>query len=270
MSLLVRSDSTSAHRTLVSPDTHPLQYLRIELHRLAAGETLSGATAGEELGAVILGGRLTFESPGRHAETLGSRADVFGGQATAVYLPPGTEYAFVGAGEVGAELALCSAVVDHGGPVTVIRPGEFVVREVGKGNWRRRVEDVFAKAPATTLQIGETFNTPGNWSSYPPHKHDADIPGREVVLEEVYHYRLKPDQGFGVQCVYSADRALDEALLVRNGDTVVIPRGYHPVAAGPGYSLYYLWVLAGPKREMRPNDDPDHAWVKAAEALLPE
>ncbi len=269
MSLLVHSDPSAPHRVIASPATHPLQYLTLELHRLAPGEALAAETGACELGIVILGGRVDFAAGATHAEGLGGRADVFAGRATAVYVPPGTGYRLEGAGELGAEVALCFARAERGGPVTIVRPEEIAVREVGKANWKRRVEDVLAPAPASVLQLGETYNPPGNWSSYPPHKHDTEVPGREVVLEEVYHYRLKPSQGFGVQCVYSAERDIDEAHLVRDGDTVVIPRGYHPVAAGPGYSLYYLWALAGPRREMRPNDDPEHVWVKAAEALLP-
>jgi len=149
-----------------------------------------------------------------------------------------------------------------------VRPSQVLSRDVGAANWARRVEDVLATAQPTVLQLGETTNPPGNWSSYPPHKHDTAVPGQEVVLEEIYHYRLRPRQGFGVQCIYTADRELDEAVIVRDGDTVVIPKGYHPVVAGPGYRLYYLWMLAGPRRLMQPNDAPDHAWVKAVEPML--
>jgi 5-deoxy-glucuronate isomerase len=115
--------------------------------------------------------------------------------------------------------------------------------------------------PAKKLLVGETYNIPGGWSSYPPHKHDVYSPGEEVCLEEIYHFRIDPPQGFGFQRIYSPERDLDEAYSIENGDTVIIPCGYHPVAAAPGYTLYYLWGLAGEKREMRPREDPGHAWV---------
>jgi len=91
----------------------------------------------------------------------------------------------------------------------------------------------------------------------------------EVKQEEIYYFRVDPPQGFGFQRIYTSDGSLDEAYVVRDGDTVIIPRGYHPVAAAPGYSLYYLWMIAGTQRIMRPRDDPAHAWVKQSEGKEP-
>ena len=108
--------------------------------------------------------------------------------------------------------------------------------------------------------LGETINPPGNWSSYPPHKHDRHAPPEEVALEEVYYYRFKPEGGFGVQLIY--DDHDERAQVVRDGDVVAIPSGYHPVVAAPGYSLYYLWVMAGEGRELAPFFDPRHVWVQ--------
>jgi 5-deoxy-glucuronate isomerase len=118
---------------------------------------------------------------------------------------------------------------------------------------------------AQRLVVGETFNPPGNWSSYPPHKHEVDAYPEEVRMEEIYYYRLNPPQGFGLQRIYTDDRSLDLACAVEDGDTVLLPRGYHPVVAAPGYQLYYLWMLAGhTDRRMKPRDDAEHTWVKAA------
>jgi 5-deoxy-glucuronate isomerase len=111
------------------------------------------------------------------------------------------------------------------------------------------------------LIIGETFNPPGNWSSSPPHKHDRDDPPREEKFEEVYFYRLDPPQGFALQRVYSADGDLDVCYAVKHNDAVVLPRGYHPVVAAPGYRLYYLWVLAGQSRNPVWSEDPAHSWI---------
>jgi len=268
MPLLVPAGTRHGSRRIASPETHELSMLTIDTALLAPGETYDGSTDGRELGIVVLCGSVDVAAGLETFLAIGRRANVFGGRATAVYLPPGCEFRIAGAGETGGEVALCFAKADSGGPVTLVRPEDVVSREVGKANWRRRVEDVFATAPASTLLLGETYNAPGSWSSYPPHKHDRAEPGKEVVLEEIYHYRLSPPQGFGVQCVYTPDRSIDRAYIVRDGDTVVIPRGYHPVAAAPGYILYYLWILAGPRRVMRPNDDPAHVWVKAVEAML--
>jgi 5-deoxy-glucuronate isomerase len=115
---------------------------------------------------------------------------------------------------------------------------------------------------ANHLIVGETFNRSGQWSSYPPHKHEQDVPGIESRQEELYFFRLNPEQGFGFMRVYTDDRSIDQPMVLEQNDLVVIPKGYHPVCAAPGYNLYYLWMLAGPTRTLTMRDDPEHAWVK--------
>src|SRR5215217_257662 len=101
----------------------------------------------------------------------------------------------------------------------------------------------------------------GHWSSYPPHKHDKDDRPNETYLEETYYHRVRLEKGFALQKVYDEERSLDETLTVRDGDTVLVPRGYHAVSAPPGYDLYYLNVMAGPVREWKVKNDPDHEWL---------
>ena len=108
--------------------------------------------------------------------------------------------------------------------------------------------------------MSELYADPGCWSGYPPHKHDTDDLPNETYLEETYYHRMARQEGFAVQLVYTDDRSLDEAIQVRDGDVVLVPRGYHPVAAGPGYDLYYLNVMAGPRRRWLVTTDPDHRW----------
>ena len=108
----------------------------------------------------------------------------------------------------------------------------------------------------------------GNWSSYPPHKHDRDDLPHESQLEETYYHRFSPPQGYGVQRVYTDDRSLDETLAVGDGDVVLVPKGYHPVGAPHGYDLYYLNVMAGPKRIWRFHNDPAHEWLMKQPAAL--
>ncbi len=135
------------------------------------------------------------------------------------------------------------------------------VRTVGQGTFRRHIHDIAVpeKLPAARLIVGETHNAPGFWSSYPPHKHDEHRPPEESKLEEVYHFRVKPPQGFGIQRVYGD--GFDETYAVQDRDTVAITEGFHPVAAAPGYLLYYLWILAGEERAMSFREDPAHSWV---------
>lgn len=101
----------------------------------------------------------------------------------------------------------------------------------------------------------------GNWSNYPPHRHDTDDMPAQSSLEETYYHRLNPSQGFAFQRVYTDDRSLDETMSVEDDDVVMVPKGYHPVGTPHGYDHYYLNVMAGPVREWRFHNDPDHEWI---------
>ncbi|MCZ6861860.1 MAG: 5-deoxy-glucuronate isomerase, partial [Alphaproteobacteria bacterium] len=114
---------------------------------------------------------------------------------------------------------------------------------------------------AESLLVVEVITPQGNWSSYPPHKHDTDALPEESLLEETYYHRLNPAQGFAFQRVYTDDRSLDETICVQDGDLVMVPRGYHPVGAPYGYELYYLNVMAGPTRKWVFQNDPQHEWM---------
>jgi 5-deoxy-glucuronate isomerase len=270
MRLLRRTAAADGYRAVVRPGAAGLKYLSFGVARLVDGRRWASRTGREEAVLVILGGRCDVSCGGRNWRNLGQRENVFEGRATAVYIPPGKSFSVQGAGQ--AELAVCRSAAEDGGgealagQAYVVGPDEVESRIVGAHNWRRRVEDIVgAGKPARRLLVGETYNEPGAWSSYPPHKHDVNAPPDEVKMEEVYHFRVNPRNGFGVQRIYTADGEIEEVYAVREGDTVIIPRGYHPVAAAPGYAVYYLWILAGEERKMRPRDDPQHAWVKELE-----
>ena len=242
-----------------------LEYLEFDLLHLKHGAAWQGDTGAYEAVIVILGGHCDLLSGSERWEGTGRRADVFEGKATAVYLPPHHPFSVTARdGEVTA--AICKASSETGGAPQLILPDDVKTRIAGAHNWRREIHDIAgANVAASRLLVGETYNDPGAWSSYPPHKHDVAGSADEVKLEEIYYFRVQPPQGFGIQRIYSADGAMDEVYAIRDGDAVVIPRGYHPVAAAPGYRVYYLWMLAGPERVMRPRDDPDHAWVHTLE-----
>ena len=136
-------------------------------------------------------------------------------------------------------------------------------REVrGKGTNQRFVRNILPETePADSLLVVEVITPGGHWSSYPPHKHDTATEGEETALEETYYHRLNPPQGFAFQRVYTDDRSIDEAVTVEDGDVVMVPRGYHPAGAAHGYDLYYLNVMAGPKRQWIFRNDPAHDWI---------
>jgi len=261
----------AGYRQVVPLARKPLEYLGFGLANLAAGRTWTFDTGRAEWTIVVLGGAVrAYLAEGElTAGPIGERRDVFSGRAAAIYLPPGRRGRLVAV--TGAQLAVCQSLADAGAPPSVITPDEVRVKTVGVHNWRREVHDIVdRRLSAGRLLVGETFNATGGWSSYPPHRHDEDRLPLEVNLEEVYFFQVNPPQGFGFQRVYTDDRGLDEAYAVEQGDTVVLPRGYHPVAAAPGYQVYYLWLMAGTGRVMCPFDDPRHAWIKGLETVIRE
>jgi 5-deoxy-glucuronate isomerase len=225
---------------------------------LSAGGTASLRLEREETIVVVQEGRGTFGA-GR-ARWPVSRTDVFTERATAMYVPPGTELTIHA--ESPLEAILFSTEADPGDAPALIAPDGVKVAARGRGNYTREVHNIMVDDPyARRLMVGETFNPPGNWSSFPPHKHD----GRdgEPVLEEVYYYRVDPPQGFGHQMLYTEDGEC-VTHTVRDGDAVLLPYGYHPVSAPPGYRLYYLWALAGEHRNLALHEDPAHRWIDSA------
>jgi 5-deoxy-glucuronate isomerase len=182
-----------------------------------------------------------------------------------IYLPPQSKVT-LRAGAEGARITIAGALGKPGGKPVLVGGNEIVSKKVGKDNWTRTVFTHIAdNVDAAHLICGETVNQPGGWSSCPPHKHDR-FADSEVPMEEVYYFQSDPAQGFGFMRVYTNPEdpePFDEAYPVQHGDTVLIPRGYHPVAACPGYTLNYTWVLAGEGRTYGAwRDDPRHAWIK--------
>jgi 5-deoxy-glucuronate isomerase len=183
-----------------------------------------------------------------------------------VYVPAGAKVK-LSAGNGSARVTVAGAAGKPGMSPVLVTGEQAIAKNVGKDNWTRSVVTHIAdNIDAAHLICGETINRPGGWSSCPPHKHDRFAPPSEVPMEEVYYFQIEPKQGFGFMRVYTdpADpEPFDHAYPVEHGDTVLIPRGYHPVVACPGYALNYTWVLAGEGRTYGAwSDDPKHSWIK--------
>jgi len=252
---LLRTPRVDGRQELLRRGTHGAHELSISRLRVAAGRTEELVVPGEETIVVLQQGRGLFAAAGR--EWIVSRANVFDERATALYLPPDTALRVTASTPL--EAVLVSAAAAHGGEPAIVGPGDVRVNPRGRGSYAREVHDLFVTDPhAHRLMVGETFNPPGHWSSYPPHKHD----GRdgEPKLEEIYYYRIDPPQGFGHQMLYTADGE-SVTHVVRDGDAVLLPYGYHPVSAPPGYRLYYLWAIAGAERKLALHEDPAHRWI---------
>lgn len=267
MNRLYPHAETTGYREIVIPG-NSTKYTGLGLIRLNPGAGFETRTLDKEVALVILGGTCTVETEGLVYENLGSRKDVFSGRATAVYVPKDSRYKVTETSEQEVEIAVLSAVAEKKYSPFVVRPGEVVVNHRGALNYQRQVHDIIVangEGRVDRIIVGETLSYPGHWSSYPPHKHDNHNPPFENKMEEIYHFRYKPREGFGAQFIYTGNGRVREAYMVKDGDTVAIPFGYHPVAAAPGHQVYYLWVLAGNLgRQLAPKDDPDFAWINNA------
>lgn len=244
----------------VTPESAGWDHVGFEVLKLEAGQTVERESGGEEVCLVVLSGTCGVSTGENEWTDIGGRESVFDGPPHAVYLPPGKGYSVTARTEV--ELGVTSAPAENGVEAQEIRPEEIDVSRRGTGNAEREIRPILMEdRPAESLLVVEVITPNGNWSSFPPHKHDQDDRPNETYLEETYYHRLRPDKGFAFQRIYTEDRALDETLCFGDGDTVLVPAGYHVVSAPPGYDLYYLNVMAGPVREWKVKNDPSHEWL---------
>jgi 5-deoxy-glucuronate isomerase len=241
-------------REPVTPASAGWSYVGFEALTLRPGQTIERNTGPDEHCVVVISGTCHVGD----WRDLGGRLDPWSGLPDAAYLPPGTAYVLEGDAEVG----ICSAPARNGAPGRVL-PGDAVQVETrGHGAHERTIHPILMGGEeADSLLVCEVLTPAGHWSSYPPHKHDRDALPHESFLEETYYHRISPPHGFAFQRVYTDDGSLDESIAVRDRDIVLVPRGYHTVSAPPGYSLYYLNVMAGPTRAWVVVTDPQHEWT---------
>ncbi len=259
--------------TLAGPAGGVLHWLEFGRLGLVAGRPFVAETGAREVVLDIMTGTCRLElADGAIHDGLGGRADPFAAGPALICLPPGTRYCLT-ALSPAVDFAVSQAPAEPGLPAAIVRPGDVPVQQAGAASWSRTIRPGTSIAPATRrLMMAETIVPPGNWTSYPPHKHDAENPPNESIYEEVYFYLFKPAKGYGFQRVYEttgAADALNEVYVVEDGDAVAIPRGYHPLVAAAGYQLCYIWALLGAERRYGAwSDDPAHAWIRGAEPIL--
>jgi 5-deoxy-glucuronate isomerase len=228
--------------------------------KLRAGETFRGETGGTEIAIVVMGGRCSVESSDGSWNSLGRRTNVFDGLAWTVYLSTDVSYRVIA--ETDLEIAVCSCPARNKFPSRLITPADVRVDTRGGGNATRQICNILMPEDAADrLMIVEVYTPAGNWSSFPPHKHQVHNPPVEVDLEEIYYYRIDRPEGYAIQRVYSYDGVRNETLTVRDGEVVLIPDGYHPVVAAHGFNVYYLNALAGSARSLAAPLDPNYSWV---------
>ncbi|GGY05815.1 5-deoxy-glucuronate isomerase [Litchfieldella qijiaojingensis] len=262
-SLLVRPQQPDEQGKMleVTPESAGWDYVGFRVHKLSKGQQIEGNTGNREHCLVLLSGRATVTSGNDRWEDIGERMDIFEKiPPYAVYLPNGVGFSVEATTDL--ELAVCSAPGKGSYPARLIAPEQVKRSTRGTGSNTRHIQDILPETEAAdSLLVVEVYTPAGNWSSYPPHKHDVDNLPEESILEETYYHRLNPSQGFAFQRVYTDDRSLDETMAVEDGCCVMVPRGYHPAGVPHGYELYYLNVMAGPKREWKFQNDPVHEWI---------
>lgn len=234
--------------------------INFAVRKLLAGEVFEEDTGGEEAAFVLLRGRLGVDW-GEGRKLVGERKEVFSNYPSAVYLPKATKFELWA--ETACEVADCRVPCSNRLKPRLIGQSDVRLEIRGGGNATRQILDVIpASFPAERLLICEVYTPSGNWSSYPPHKHDVHNPPYEADLDEVYYYRFDDPKGYAFQRLYNDSGTHDEIVKAVDGDLVVVRDGYHPVVAAYGYNVYYLNVLAGSEHSFANTDDPNYAHLR--------
>jgi 5-deoxy-glucuronate isomerase len=281
-SLIVRPGGSTDPDVVVevTPERARWHYISFQVRRLASGGRWSWATGEYELAIVPLGGSLSVQSERGAWQGVGGRANVFAGLPHALYLPRRTSFDVTA--ENDCEFAVAWAPCDEDHEPRLVTPADVTIEIRGGDHATRQINGIIPPGfPCQRLVVVEVYTPAGNWSSYPPHKHDvhreaADGTVIEADLEEVYYYKFDRPEGFAFQHVYTdaesplavAGRPIDAVLQPHYDDAVLVPEGYHPVSSPPGYTTYYLNILAGSAQSLANREDPRFAWVKETYAGL--
>lgn len=249
--------------------TNPCKLLDFGLLILNPGESYGGETGDREVLAVILGGKANFAVNGQEFKNIGGRPNVFAGKPHSVYIPCGAQYTITALTKL--EVGLPSAPSDLQTAPYVIGPEKVTTGVWGAANFSRSYHQILTLAgqpdlPAGRLIVGETYTPSGNWSTYPPHKHEVDDLPREAYHEEMYFFKINPPDGFGMVRYYNNE--VDTGYIVRDNTILMAPNGYHTTNSAPGYTSYFLWFLAGNQRVQATADDPALAWVGRTVPML--
>ncbi len=236
------------------------KYVGFSLFRLKEGKSISDFNATEETIIVIIEGKIDLIVDKNKFGELGKRMDVF------EKLPPNSVYvpnnlAWSCRATTNCTLAVCQAPGSGKHDARILDTPTMTIRGLGTNtryiyNIAMEEDDV-----ADSLLVTEVFTPSGNWSSYPPHRHDENNFPEITYLEETYYHRVNPSDGFAIQKVWTENGEIDETLSVKNHDVVLVPKGHHPCGVPYGYELYYLNVMAGPVRKWRFKNHPDYDWI---------
>ncbi|OWA34991.1 5-deoxy-glucuronate isomerase [Saccharibacillus sp. O16] len=240
-----------------------LKYVQFRLMEMEPGSQFEEELDRDECCIVAMTGRITVSEDEQVFENIGTRESVFERKPTDSVFVAGGGNTFLITAVTRARVALCYAPALRPLPTRLLAAKDIQPEQRGKYHNQRVVHNILPDSDpsASSLLVVEVYTESGNFSSYPPHKHDQDNLPEESFLEETYYHEIDPQQGFVFQRVYTDDRSLDETMAVEHGDVVIVPAGYHPVGVPDGYASYYLNVMAGPKRIWKFHNDPAHEWI---------
>jgi 5-deoxy-glucuronate isomerase len=259
----------------VTPHSAGWDFISFQARRLNTGNKWSFNSSENELAIVILSGAISVNSTRGRWDSI-ERENVWTSAATALYLPRGSEFTITAARD--SEFAVAWVPTDEDHEPWLIQPQDVPISIRGGDNVSRQINDLLPPgSPVHRLILVEVYTPSGNWSSYPPHKHDVHIEDEggnlvEADLEEVYFYKIDKPEGYAYQRVYTDENSplqqagypIDALVKAQNNCAVLIPEGYHPVVSAPGYTTYYLNVLAGSAQSLANQDDPHYSWVKGS------
>jgi 5-deoxy-glucuronate isomerase len=267
--MLVKSMDTSSTGEFahVRAEEVGWDYLNMSAYRMNKGEKHSDNTGEYENVIVILGGRCTIRTEDGDFVNIGRRPNVFSGMPYALYMSRNKVFE-VEALTDGFEIAECWVHTDEDHPTQLVTPQKSNIEIRGGANATRQINSILPPGfDCHRIVCVEVYTPSGNWSSYPPHKHDVHRVGQngnvlEADLEEIYFYKIDNPNGYAYQRVYNDDRSIDGLMMAQNHDAVIVPEGYHPVVSAHGFTTYYLNFLAGSAQSLANTDDPAYAWVK--------
>jgi 5-deoxy-glucuronate isomerase len=265
--LLCKPTATRGKVHDITPASAGWGYVGFGLYHLEPGDIASEATGETEVILVLVEGKAKIEAAGQDWGEMGERMDVFEKTPPhCLYVPNGESWSAIAT--TRCTLAVCAAPGKGTHKAQRLGPDGIELTQRGKGQNTRYINNIAmeGRVVCDSLLVTEVYTPNGNWSSYPSHRHDEDRFPEITYLEETYYHRLNPAQGFGIQRVYTEDGSLDETMAIKNGDVVLVPRGHHPCSAPYGYEMYYLNVMAGPRRNWRFIPDPDHSWIMDRDA----
>lgn len=251
-------NSFEGYQKIVSSENSDVKKINFAVIKNGQNQTYKGTTNGEESVFILTEGKIQFSLEDKLFARL-SRKNVFSEPPSAVYLPPYSNYLIEF--EQKTEICVASCTAKGTAQPKAIESKDMRFSRRGHDGYFRNITEIIPENfPSERLIVGETISDPGNWVSYPPHKHDTDNPPEETSMEEIYFFKLNPKTGFGTIRIFNDSE--DNIFVVKNNELITIPRGYHPISVPPKHQIYYLWILAGETKKVVPFVHPDFRFVE--------